>query len=229
MNAFPNEKYMPIILILIRGPIFLRKMMLFYSMNYLAHAFLSFNNKEILAGNMISDFVKGKKKFDYSLGIQQGIYLHRLIDNFTDFHPITAGAKQLFRPEYRLYSGAFVDVVYDHFLARDDNQFEGYGGLGNFTRITYRQLEENHFHLPPTFQKVFPYMKKQNWLYNYRSREGIKKSFGGLVYRAKYLHESDIAFEIFNMHYDELKNCYNSFFPELKSYVLSALDGLTTQ
>ncbi len=34
-------------------------------MNYLAHAYLSFNDPDVLAGNMISDFVKGKKKFDY--------------------------------------------------------------------------------------------------------------------------------------------------------------------
>lgn len=34
-------------------------------MNYLAHAYLSFNDPEILVGNLISDFVKGKKKFDY--------------------------------------------------------------------------------------------------------------------------------------------------------------------
>ena len=33
-------------------------------MNYLAHAYLSFNDPEILVGNMISDFVKGKKKAD---------------------------------------------------------------------------------------------------------------------------------------------------------------------
>jgi acyl carrier protein phosphodiesterase len=39
-------------------------------MNYLAHAYLSFNDPEILVGNMISDFVKGKKKFDFPLRIQ---------------------------------------------------------------------------------------------------------------------------------------------------------------
>jgi len=30
-------------------------------MNYLAHAYLSFDHEEILVGNLISDFVKGKK------------------------------------------------------------------------------------------------------------------------------------------------------------------------
>ena len=30
-------------------------------MNYLAHAYLSFGYSELLVGNLISDFVKGKK------------------------------------------------------------------------------------------------------------------------------------------------------------------------
>ena len=46
-------------------------------MNYLAHAYLSFDDAEILTGNIISDFVKGKKKFDYPSRIQAGIKLHR--------------------------------------------------------------------------------------------------------------------------------------------------------
>jgi len=58
-------------------------------MNYLAHAYLSFGNQDILTGNMISDFVKGKTKFDYPLTIQKGIYLHRQIDSFTDSHILT--------------------------------------------------------------------------------------------------------------------------------------------
>ncbi|KAF0239868.1 MAG: hypothetical protein FD183_1294 [Chitinophagaceae bacterium] len=49
-------------------------------MNYLAHAYLSFNEPSILLGNMISDYVKGKKQYDYPLLIQKGIHLHRAID-----------------------------------------------------------------------------------------------------------------------------------------------------
>ena len=49
-------------------------------------------------GNMISDFVKGKKKFDYPPGIQKGIMLHRAIDTFTDTHEATKLAKEVFRP-----------------------------------------------------------------------------------------------------------------------------------
>ena len=65
-------------------------------MNYLAHSYLSFNQPEILVGNMISDFVKGKKKFTYPSDIQNGIVLHRAIDEFTDAHPATKKQKSFF-------------------------------------------------------------------------------------------------------------------------------------
>ena len=201
-------------------------MSLFLQMNYLAHAFLSFNKTDILAGNMISDFVKGKTKFSYPAGIQKGIHLHRLIDTFTDDHPATAVAKNFFRPQYRLYSGAFTDVVYDHFLALDTRQFEEYGNLEIFSERVYQSLEIN-FHLyPPHFRRMFPYMKSQNWFYNYRLKEGIQRSFEGLVYRAAYLNESAVAFKIFNQYYDEFENCYLNFFPDLKKFASENLDNL---
>ena len=109
-------------------------------MNYLAHAYLSFQQPEILVGNIISDYVKGRQKFNYSPGIQQGIELHRFIDSFTDDHPATKAAKEIFRPHYRLYAGAFVDVVYDHFLATDPLIFQN-DLLEDFAATTYQQLE----------------------------------------------------------------------------------------
>ncbi len=204
-------------------------MMLFLEMNYLAHASLSFNEVDILTGNIISDFVKGKTKFDFPLNIQKGISLHRSIDEFTDGHSVTAKAKSFFRPQYRLYSGAFVDVVYDHFLARDEKEFTEYNGLENFVENIYQLLEKNYSLFPPRFQKMFPYMKSQNWLYNYRLKKGIRKSFQGLAFRAAYLNESAIAYKIFNQYYYELENCYNEFFPELKKFAIYTLRNLSAE
>lgn len=198
-------------------------------MNYLAHAFLSFDRPDILTGNMISDYVKGKKKFDYSEQIQKGIQLHRHIDTFTDFHPATAKAKEFFRPQYRLYSGAFVDIVYDHFLANDTAQFTLYGGLENFSIGTYQLLDKSISAFPEPFKKMYPYMAAQNWLYNYRLKSGMQKSFQGLVHRAVYLKESVIAFQIFNDHYEELQKCYSEFFPELKEYSFKTLSNLLAE
>jgi acyl carrier protein phosphodiesterase len=199
---------------------------IFNNMNYLAHAYLSFNRADILAGNMINDYVKGKKKFDYPESIQKGMLLHRAIDDFTDHHPATELAKQFFKADYRLYAGAFVDVLYDHFLANDINEFGYDVDLESFCESTYGSLQNNVELFPQKFQQVLPYMQSQNWLYNYRYREGIEKSFQGLVRRAAYLSESATAFAIFNNQYDALQTCYNDFFPALKQFSLYQLNLL---
>ncbi len=187
-------------------------------MNLLAHAYLSFNEPEILVGNMISDYVKGRKKFDYAEGIQKGIALHRAIDEFTDSHAATHEAKFFFKPAYRLYAGAFVDVVYDHFLANDTNEFKSEKDLNEFATHTYTWLFQHADLMPEKFSRMLPHMQAHNWLYHYRFKEGTAKSFGGLVRRSAYLDNAETAFEIFEQHYDALKSCYNNFFPALKAF-----------
>lgn len=195
-------------------------------MNYLAHAYLSFNNPEILVGNLISDFVKGKKKFDYPPVVQQGIALHRMIDTFTDEHEATKEAKEVFRPHYRLYSGAFIDVVYDHFLATDETEFTE-NSLLDFSIGVYSTLDNYQHWLPDRFAGMFPYMKSQNWLYHYRTRSGTAKSLEGVVLRAAYLTESHTAFLLFEKHYQPLQQCYRQFWKEARPFIRKQFDALT--
>ena len=184
-------------------------------MNFLAHTYLSFTDEQIV-GNLIGDFIKNKKRDHLSEGIQQGIMLHRAIDAFTDVHPKVLEAKTVFQPIVRLYSGAFVDVVYDHFLANDKNQFPTDTHLQNFASNTYEQLQLHKDVLPLKLQQMLPYMQAQNWLYNYQFNWGIQKSFEGVVRRAAYLNNSNEAFEAFEKNYNALHNCYNLFFDDVK-------------
>ena len=194
-------------------------------MNYLAHAYLSFGKPEIMVGNLISDFVKGKKKFNYPLGIQNGIVLHRNIDNFTDSHSATKDAKEVFRSHYRLYAGAFIDVVYDHFLANDRNEFSE-TSLFSFSQSVYSTLEESKQWLPERFEKMFHYMKLQNWLFHYRMIEGTERSFSGLVRRSAYLNDSKTACKLFEEYYQLLQHCYRLFWADVKSFAESQLKQL---
>jgi acyl carrier protein phosphodiesterase len=195
-------------------------------MNYLAHAFLSFGDAEILTGNMISDYVKGKSQYSFPPTVQKGIRLHRAIDDFTDSHPATKTIMNLFRPQYRLYAGAFVDVVYDYFLANDKEIFKDSESLMQFTTTTYQQLEVHQQHFPQKFKMAFPYMVSQNWLYNYQFDEGMQKSFNGLVRRATYLYESEIAFEIFLNNKERIGEQYEAFFTSVKKYAHESLAKL---
>ncbi len=193
-------------------------------MNYLAHAWLSFNQPEILVGNMISDFVKGRKRFDFPEGVQRGIMLHRNIDEFTDTHEVTKKAKSFFKPAVGLYAGAFVDVVYDHFLATDKNEFTD-DTLMNFSLGVYKTLEEYQTILPEKFAVMLPYMKRDNWLYNYKTLHGIEMSFGGFMHRAKYLNKSSLPFACFTENYEALQNCYVAFSAGIKKFARHQLQN----
>lgn len=195
-------------------------------MNYLAHAYLSFNRQPVLIGNMISDHVKGKKQYDFEPAIQVGIKLHRSIDSFTDEHPVTHEIKKIFQPAYGLYSGAFTDIVYDYFLANDKKEFATETSLQSFAAETYVLLDEQIAKTPVIFQQMFPYMKQYNWLFNYRLQTGIEKSFAGLVRRAKFMHESHTAFQLFEKNIALIQPFYNEFFPLLKNHAAHTLQEL---
>jgi len=192
-------------------------------MNFLAHAYLSYQDPSLTIGNMIADFVKGRQLLQYGEDIQQGIRIHRAIDAFTDGHPLTRQATQLFRASCGRYGAVFMDVVYDHFLARDETRFTD-EQLGHFAQSVYQLLESGKNDLPPDFRQVFHFMRTQNWLYSYRTEEGIYRAFSGLVRRARYLDvRADVPFAVLENHYQELAACYTAFFPELEAFVKAAI------
>ncbi|HXB91766.1 MAG TPA: ACP phosphodiesterase [Puia sp.] len=196
-------------------------------MNYLAHAYLSFGIPEIVVGNLISDFVKGKKKLDYPPGIRRGIALHRAIDEYTDGHAVTRRAKVVFRAEYGLYAGAIVDVVYDHFVANDDAFFPTDAELRGFALKTYQQAAVWQAFFPERFLRMFHFMRTQDWLYHYRYKEGIFNSLAGLARRAAYMKDPAAACRLFEEHYTELGECYREFFPSLKEFAFATLERLS--
>ena len=194
-------------------------------MNFLAHAHLSFNHPRLIVGNMISDFVKGSSKYTYTKEIQRGIILHREIDQFTDSHPATHKAKEIFRSAYRLYSGPIIDIIYDHYLATDPSIFAD-NSLKEFTRLIYQYLELDFAILPPAFVPVFQYMKAEDWLFHYKEKKGIQNSLKGLIRRAKYLHESETAYRLFEDHYIFLGDCYQEFYPDVKEFAKEKIKSI---
>lgn len=193
-------------------------------MNFLAHATLSLHKDDILFGNMIADFVKGRLPLNnYPQEIREGILLHRKIDSFTDRHPAVLKAKNYFRLDYRLYSGAFVDIVFDHFHANDPHYFNHNEDLLHFTQHIYQVLQKNHHLLPTSSQYLFLVMQEENWLYNYKTFKGLKQGLRGVTRRAKYLENWENAFEISMNHYYELNQLYFEVMEALVLYVKKEL------
>lgn len=195
-------------------------------MNYLAHAYLSFGDPDRLTGNMIADHVKGRAALEtYPEGIKQGILLHRKIDAFTDGHPAVQRSKILFREDYRLYAGAILDTLFDHYLANDPQHFADEAALKKFSAATYHSLATNEPILPPTFARYFEHMRVQDWLANYRSVQGIRRSLTGLESRAKYMPDSQQAYETFIGYYYQINQAYFELMDDLVKYVKDQIGG----
>ena len=73
---------------------------------------------------------------------------------------------------------------------------------------------------------MFPYMQAQDWLYNYRFNEGMQKSFVGLAKRAKYIEETDTAYEIFLTHKNDIQSWYDIFMPDVKNFTVKKIEQM---
>ena len=182
-------------------------------MNYLAHSFLAFSDEQIV-GQFLEDVIRNKDRFSYPEKMQQGITLHREIDTFTDAHPAISEAKKIFSPLVRLYSGAFVDVSMDYFLANSLSDEE----LRKHAEKVYQVLRKYEEFLPERLMRMVNGMEKDNWLYNYKEDWGIKYSMQNVLNKAKYLDKDIPVFELFLNNKPELQKHFDVFFPELLAH-----------
>ena len=186
-------------------------------MNFLAHIFLSGDNPKIIAGNFIGDFVKGAQIEDFEEKIQIGISLHRAIDHFTDTHKIVKESKDRLRSKYRHYAPVIVDVFYDHFLARDWKQYH-HLELDMFTMEFYKMISGFKDQLPEGVNHMLAYMKRDNWLLNYRSVEGIHRALSGMARRTTFDSKMEQTIVDLKANYEEFGAEFHRFFPELQGH-----------
>ena len=173
-------------------------------MNYLAHIYLSNEEEEITLGNFIADGVKGKKYVQFPLGIQQGILLHRAIDSYTDAHPIVRKSTKRLHKKYSHYSGVIVDILYDHFLAKNWTQYHSIP-LHKYTENFYNLINSNFDRLTPRIQKMMPYMIEQNWLLSYASIDGIGKILDQMNRRTNNQSKMNLAVLELTTYYKEFE------------------------
>lgn len=183
-------------------------------MNFLGHIFLSPNDDEILLGNFIADSVKGNPEKFYSGRIVEGIRFHRAIDEFTDNHPLVKQGVQRFRKTQSRYAPVVIDVIYDHILASNWAEFHN-EELDPLAQSVYHRLESQSEHFPVQVERYFPYMKEQNWLYNYQFEWGILKSLEGLDRRSANETQMHLALDVY-------KESEAEFLSEFKRFIADA-------
>ena len=194
-------------------------------MNYLAHIYLSGDQPGVIIGNFIADGIKGKKYQTYPKALQRGILLHRAIDSYTDSHPIVKQSTKRLHNKYSHYSGVIVDILYDHFLAKNWSNYSD-TPLNVYVDNFYDLLHDNYEILPVRIQKMIPYMVADNWLLSYASVEGIGKILYQMNQRTKNRSKMNFAILELETFYSEFESEFTTFFEDLITYCNTKLATL---
>ena len=194
-------------------------------MNFLAHLKLSGDHEYIMLGNFIADHIRGNKISHLPQEVIDGIMLHRKIDYYTDHHPEFMKSRARLHKKYHKYAGVIADVIYDHFLAKNWNDYSEYH-LSSFTTYSYGILLRHYSLLPSRTKKILPFFIMQNWLTSYRKFEGLRRSFQYLAKRANFKSNMEYAVEDLIDDYELYEAEFRAFFPDIATYCQNELDIL---
>ncbi len=180
-------------------------------MNYLAHLYLSGKDEQIKVGNFIGDAVKGRNLEKYPVGLQNGIRLHRCIDDFTDHHPIVLDVNKIFAPAYKKYAGIVTDMIFDHFLASNWQEFHEQT-LTEYVDEVNEVLLSWFYIMPHPIQLMMPFWVKHRWPEIYSSPAGLIRALNGMPKYTSLPAKSEFVKEVLMQEESGLQRAFKDFF-----------------
>lgn len=184
-------------------------------MNFLAHLHLADNSRTSLAANLAGDFCKGAIS-NHPKSLQQGLWLHRQIDQLTDSHELTMELIQAFPKSLQRVAPILMDLAFDHMLAKYWDEYH-HQPLADFCQYAYQQLQQ-HPDLPEPLRTIVPTMQQQNWLAAYETREGLNKAINGVSKRLSKPELFDGATKTVEKMDIEIEIAFRTFYPQLMAY-----------
>ena len=165
----------------------------------------------------MADSIRGNSYLEYPEEIKKGILLHRYIDTFTDAHPIYRKSKHRLHEKYGHYSGVIMDIVYDHYLAKNWANYSN-EKLEDYAENFYKLLQDNYDILTEKTQGMLPYMTTRNWLVSYASLAGLEMILFQMDYRTKHRAHMQEAMVELERFYNEFEEEFKLFFEELEQH-----------
>lgn len=184
-------------------------------MNFLAHLHLADNSRTSLAANLAGDFAKGNiERFPKHL--QQGIWLHRQIDQLTDTHELTQDLIKLFPKSHTRIAPILMDLAFDHILAKYWDEYH-HEPLGIFCKRAYQEIIDCP-ELPSKLVTLAPIMRDQQWLEQYEHPQGLNKAIQGVAKRFSKPELFKGAERIVDTMHTDIEIAFRTFYPQLMAY-----------
>ena len=185
-------------------------------MNFLFHMLLSGADDQLLVGNFMGDFVKGRLDERFPFRIRQGVMLHRRIDSFAGRDEHFRQSRLRISADYGLYRAVLVDLFYDHFLAREWEQWSNQP----FTRYLADSriaVERHHRELPERMQPLIPVIFDE-LLPSYGEVNGIGSALERMSRRVTRPNPLAGGEAELVRHYDGLHEDFNAFIPGILKF-----------
>lgn len=182
-------------------------------MNYLAHIYLSGNDRKVQIGNFIGDAVKGSSYTNYPDLIAKGVLMHRAIDDYTDNHPLIIETVRNLRPHFGRYSAVLLDIFFDHLLASRFDEFSS-SSLNRFAWRFYLTILTHWRYLPERIKNFMWHFISTNRLGRYAEIEGIRESLNIMVKYNRLPVDVDDSIAFLMDSKEELWTVFHPFFVE---------------
>lgn len=197
-------------------------------MNYLGHTILSFEDDQLLFGNLVADIVSNKEMRDFSPMMLEGVRLHRLIDSFTDNHPNVRVCTQILRKQHRKYAPVAFDLLADFFLATHW-QKHCKKALNEVLSDAYHILNKYASFLTIQKQEKLQRMTSHDFLANAITMDRLEKTCLWMDKRTAFPSKFYMLTANTQEHYPELLNNFESFFTDLRLAVNAFKESLSLE
>lgn len=178
-------------------------------MNFLAHALLARKGSDdFLYGNLIADGVKGSDLSGWPDEVGYGIRHHRRVDAVVDAHPDVVAARARAPRDGRRFAGVALDMVWDHFIARD---------LDDDSIVERAYLVLRNRQAPARLGSMIPAMVSQDWLRGYADFDFTCRAVAGLGRRLSGPNRLAALVPWLEGDYELLENDFQRLWPDIRA------------
>ncbi len=182
-------------------------------MNYLAHAFLSCNDPDLLIGNLLCDMLKPRDVSALDPRWERGLELHRFIDTYADDHQANREAVRIIRASQGKYAPVALDIYQDYLLHQSWSLYteQEYGAFAQMCYSIILLQPAGDFKPLSRLQS----MASAAWLRQYQTPEALQTVFDRMQRRTRFQDSFATAVADLSKQESELMELFREFFPDM--------------
>ena len=167
--------------------------------------------------NLNGDFVRGMNYTHLPEIIQQGVKLHRSIDDFIDRHPKVLELKRAFQGDLPKVSGIAIDLIFDQLLAKNWNQYHPIE-LNTFLSNFYQSALPYQDYLHPNYLFLMDKIIEYRWINQYPLLSGLDAAASGLSRRISFPNELSKTTAVYLKFEDQTNRVFEDFIKDVMNH-----------